>query len=88
MPAKVGIGIGAGAGASALIALVVVMFVRRRHQSPVPSAASSLKISDPMPGSGRSFANDHHNAQYEGEMEFKSSRYEDLLPRTTPHYMV
>jgi hypothetical protein len=44
-----------------------------------------------MPGSGRAYANDHHHQQYEtglSELEMKSRRYEEMVPRQKPRHMV
>ena len=81
---------GAAAGGVALVALAVCIFVARRHKTK-PGQEKSLKISEPLPGSGRTYANDHHHQQFKAgttDLETKSRRYEDMLPRQSPRTMV
>ncbi|KAK0732980.1 hypothetical protein B0T26DRAFT_2343 [Lasiosphaeria miniovina] len=103
-PAKIGIGVGAVLGVAALSVLAVYAILRRRQkrrQQQLPqlqqrkpgnaSLHSQIKISDPLPGSGRSYAHDPHYQHHEngaGELEMKSHRYEDMLPRQKPRHMV
>lgn len=59
-----------------------------RHAMP---GKTHLQISDPLQGSGRTFATDHQWADYEvqqNELESRSRRYEDMLPRQSPKNMV
>ncbi|CAK7268707.1 hypothetical protein SEPCBS119000_003198 [Sporothrix epigloea] len=70
--AKAGIGIGAAVGAVALIAAIV-----------------ALQISDPMPGAGRVYASDDQgHFEPPSELEMKSRRYEEMVPRHVPRNMV
>jgi len=89
--AKIGVGIGAAAGGIALIALVACILITRRHKRKA-DRPGHYQISDPLPGSGRSYANDHHHKQYQpaskSELESKSRRYEDMVPRQKPRTMV
>lgn len=98
MGAKAGIGIGAAAAVAGVIAAVVFCTVRRRQRRAVQSTSylKQLQISDPMPGSGRSYAGDSahspgQRSQFEmglTELESRSRRYEDMLPREKPRYVV
>lgn len=49
---------------------------------------NQLKISEPMPGSGRSYAEAYHSPRYPdepaSELEMRSRRYEDMVPRVAP----
>ncbi|KAL1891408.1 hypothetical protein Sste5346_007671 [Sporothrix stenoceras] len=89
--AKAGIGIGAAVGAVAVIAAIVAIIITRKHKrggnDRSPSRAH-LKISDPMPGSGRVYANERGNGFDNSELEMKSRRYEDMVPRHVPRNMV
>ncbi|KLU83725.1 hypothetical protein MAPG_02776 [Magnaporthiopsis poae ATCC 64411] len=88
-----GIAIGSSAIGIALIGVLVCVFLHKRNKRR-PAADGNdygLNISQPMPGSGRSYAGDHHNEKYEMSSsldDFKSRRYEDMLPRQTPRTMV
>jgi hypothetical protein len=91
--AKIGIGVGVAAGGIALIALAAFFIITRRHRRKevAPGRESRLQISDPLPGSGRTYAGDHQQPHPGGamsELEIKSKRYEDMVPRQTPRTMV
>ncbi|KAK0615192.1 hypothetical protein B0T17DRAFT_510982 [Bombardia bombarda] len=91
--AKVGIVIGAVVGAAVLIAFGAWMVMSRRmkkqnQRKKTGYLDKSLTISEPMPGSGRSFANDHQYEAGISELELKSRRYEDMVPRHMPRNMV
>jgi len=48
-----------------------------------------IKISDSSPGGGRGFGgNDQHYETGLSELEMKSRRYEDMIPRQQPRHMV
>ncbi|KAK2067234.1 hypothetical protein P8C59_000992 [Phyllachora maydis] len=104
-PVKAGIGVGVGAAGAALIGVAIFAMARRRHtrnsglpmdNGPPPShyrGVETLKaqISDPLQGSGRSFAHDPHYNQYEtglSDLEMRSRRYEDMVPRTSPKHLL
>jgi len=87
---KIGVGIGAAAGGIALIALVACILITRRHKNK-SDPNGGFQISEPLPGSGRSYANDHHHKQYRAsktELESNARRYEDMVPRQKPRTMV
>jgi len=55
---------------------------RKSHQAP-PPAVDRYKISAPMPSDEHAYTH-NNNSEYDigsGEMEMKSYRYEDMLPR-------
>ena len=88
---KIGVGIGAAAGGIALIAIVAFILITRRHKNKAEQTGR-FQISEPLPGSGRSYANDHHHKQYQSasksELESNARRYEDMIPRQKPRTMV
>lgn len=88
--AKAGIGIGATAAVAALAGLAfwLVILQRRNKRANGFSSKHMIKISDPAPGGGRSFAGDHHYETGLSELEMKSRRYEDMIPRQQPRHMV
>lgn len=95
MESKIGLGVGAAAAFMGLIGLIACLLVSRRRKAANTKTHTSvmqkLKISDPMPGSGRTYANDHHNRQYEAgenDLEMRSKRYEEYEPRVSPRNMV
>lgn len=71
----------------AVVAAIVAFTIGRKHKAKNGDRdhSHSYKISDPMPGSGRVFAEDHDNLS---ELEMKSRRYEDMVPRNVPRNMV
>ncbi|KAL8388259.1 hypothetical protein RB595_009353 [Gaeumannomyces hyphopodioides] len=88
-----GIAIGSSAIGIALIGVLVCVFLHKRNNRRAAAEGNDihLNISQPMPGSGRTYAGDHHNEKYEANSsldDFKSRRYEDMLPRQTPRTMV
>ncbi|KAL8349971.1 hypothetical protein RB601_001492 [Gaeumannomyces tritici] len=88
-----GIAIGSSAIGIALIGVLVCVFLHKRNNRRAAAEGNDihLNISQPMPGSGRTYAGDHHNEKYETNSsldDFKSRRYEDMLPRQTPRTMV
>ncbi|OAA61939.1 cfem domain containing protein [Niveomyces insectorum RCEF 264] len=87
--AKAGIGIGVSVGAVAVIGAVVVFIIARKHRERrIPR--SSIKISDPLPGSGPFYGDSSRSERYNNvaELEMKSRRYEDMVPRQVPRNMV
>ncbi|GKT60835.1 hypothetical protein ColTof4_00952 [Colletotrichum tofieldiae] len=84
MPAKIGIGVGAGVGVLA-IALALWLLIRRpRNQS------RSMQISGPMPGSGRDYTGGIIGIKEKNhsELEMRSRRYEDMVPRQSPRRLI
>ncbi|KAB5539278.1 hypothetical protein GE09DRAFT_312397 [Coniochaeta sp. 2T2.1] len=99
--AIVGIAVG---GVGALVVVAVLFLCRRRHlkRQHRRSAAllTQLKISEPMPGSGRSYADSYPSPprypsyprspdrrypdEPASELEMRSRRYEDMVPRVAP----
>jgi len=96
--AKAGIGVGVAAVAAAVVAAAVFCVVRRRQRKADQSAGylKQIQISDPLPGSGRTYAGDNdmdsqHSPRLgtaQSELETSSRRYEDMLPREKPRYVV
>ncbi|TLS28463.1 hypothetical protein PpBr36_02101 [Pyricularia pennisetigena] len=90
--AKIGIAVGGAVAALGLIGVLVCVFLHRRNQRRDNDQLRRLKISDPMPGAGRTYAGDHFHDKYQSnspsDIDFKSRRYEDMLPRQTPRTMV
>ncbi|KAM7205396.1 hypothetical protein V8F20_003165 [Naviculisporaceae sp. PSN 640] len=88
--AKAGIAIGAVAGVAALAGLGFWFFIHQRRNKRANGFSSKhmIKISDPAPGGGRTFAGDHHYETGLSELEMKSRRYEDMIPRQQPRHMV
>jgi len=73
-----------GIGAVVLIAGGIWACLRHRQNKRDHNGfiKQHFQISDPLPGSGRSYASDQHD--YEtglSELEMKSRRYEDMIPR-------
>jgi hypothetical protein len=60
---KAGIGAGAGVAALAAIIIIVCVCLRRRQRKTAATHGRTLKISEPMTGSGRQFAHDAHKAE-------------------------
>lgn len=89
---KVGIGIGVAAGVAVLVGVAACIYIRRQNRPhDDKQTAKHWKISEPMPGAGRTFAGDSYNQEYEmgiSDLEMKSRRYEDMVPRQTPRHMV
>ncbi|TLD14536.1 hypothetical protein PspLS_11147 [Pyricularia sp. CBS 133598] len=90
--AKIGIAVGGAVAALGLIGVLVCVFLHRRNQRQDNDQLRRLKISEPMPGAGRTYAGDHFHDKYQSsspsDIDFKSRRYEDMLPRQTPRNMV
>lgn len=89
--AKIGIGIGVTAVVIALLAVAACLFLRKRRGGGQPTMPNHrYKISAPMPSSEHAYT--HNNtSEYDigdGELEMKSHRYEDMLPRQQPRQMV
>ncbi|GAB1319729.1 GPI-anchored CFEM domain protein A [Madurella fahalii] len=88
--AKIGIGIGVSAAVLALLGVAGCLFLRKRRGSQPSMPNHRYKISAPMPSSEHAYT--HNNAsEYDigdGELEMKSHRYEDMLPRQQPRQMV
>ena len=84
--AKIGVGVGVGAVVIALVAVAVCLFMRRRTNQSPPPAFDRYKISHPMPSNELAYTQ-NNNSEYDigrasaGELEMKSYRYEDMLPR-------
>lgn len=93
---KIGLGVGLTAVGAALVGGVAWFLLRRRagnsRQNGGPGQGKHWKISDPMPAhSGRAYASQDYNPSYEtglSELEMKSRRYEDMVPRAKPRHMV
>ncbi|KAI3322613.1 hypothetical protein HD806DRAFT_132774 [Xylariaceae sp. AK1471] len=60
---KAGIGAGVGVAGLAAIIITVCACLRRRQRNKAASRARTLKISEPMAGSGRQFSHDVHKAE-------------------------
>lgn len=90
--AKIGIAVGGAVAALGLIGVLVCVFLHRRNQRQDNDQLRRLKISEPMPGAGRTYAGDHFHDKYQSsspsDIDFKSRRYEDMLPRQMPRNMV
>ncbi|KAI6359781.1 hypothetical protein MCOR25_006953 [Pyricularia grisea] len=90
--ARIGIAAGGAVAALGLIGVLVCVFLHRRNQRRDNDQTRRLKISEPMPGAGRTYAGDHFHDKYQSnspsDVDFKSRRYEDMLPRQTPRNMV
>ncbi|KAF4808133.1 GPI-anchored CFEM domain protein [Colletotrichum siamense] len=82
VPAKIGIGVGAGVGVLA-IALALYLLVRRPQ-----NRTRSMQISGPMPGSGRDYGIVGMTGKNYSELEMRSRRYEDMVPRQSPRRMI
>ncbi|KAK3395223.1 hypothetical protein B0H63DRAFT_445265 [Podospora didyma] len=89
-PAKIGIGAGAVLAVAALVVVGVWAIVRRsrKGRKGPGSMRTPIKISEPMPGAGRSYAHDHHYEAGLSELEMKSRPYEEMVPRQKPRHMV
>ncbi|EPE06945.1 cfem domain protein [Ophiostoma piceae UAMH 11346] len=72
---------------SAIVACVITRKHKSRQQQP---GLRSYEISEPMPGAGRVYANENNSQGFEpvSELEMKSRRYEDMMPRHVPRNMV
>ncbi|KAL2126276.1 hypothetical protein VTI74DRAFT_1271 [Chaetomium olivicolor] len=86
--AKIGIGVGCGAAVIAILALVACIFLRKRRARELPPAGiDRYKISQPMPSDEHAYTH-NNNSEYDigglSELEMKSRRYEDMLPRQQP----
>ncbi|KAK3486840.1 uncharacterized protein B0T23DRAFT_234645 [Neurospora hispaniola] len=91
-------GIGAGIGVGALVLLIAVALVLFRKRS---TTKDHIKIADPVAGGGN-FGSDPYNhnnfskvtshggmtMMSENELELKTHRYEDMVPRAQPRNMV
>ena len=91
--AKIGVGVGVTAAIAALIGAGVFFLLRRRQNSRNIGGAKHWKISEPMPSpSQRHYDNnDDFGHSYEtglSDLEMKSRRYEDMVPRQKPRQMV
>lgn len=66
------------------------MLRRRQNNRNITIQTKDWKISEPMPVSGRAYGHDYSNSYETGlsELEMKSRRYEDMLPRQVPRQMV
>ncbi|KAL1836142.1 hypothetical protein VTJ49DRAFT_5540 [Mycothermus thermophilus] len=86
--AKIGIGVGISAVVIAMAAVFAWFMLRRRRESR-PPPASRFNISGPMPNSEHAHTYHSNNSEYDiGDLEMKSRRYEDMLPREEPRQMV
>lgn len=79
--------------------------IRRRHmkahEKRTTAYIQQLKISEPMPGSGRDYAESNNSKGYgygspsrplypredSNELEMRSRRYEDMVPRVAPNFI-
>lgn len=94
--AKAGIGAGIGVGSLVLL-ITAALWIFKKRSAP----KDHIKISDPVAG-GRHYASDPYNnnnfsratsqggitIMSENELEMKSRRYEDMVPRQQPRNMV
>lgn len=94
--AKAGIGAGIGVGSLVLL-IAAALWIFKKRSTP----KDHIKISDPVAG-GRHYASDPYNhnnfskatsqggitIMSENELEMKSRRYEDMVPRQQPRNMV
>ncbi|KAF6795874.1 hypothetical protein CSOJ01_13343 [Colletotrichum sojae] len=84
VPAKAGIGVAAGVGVLA-IGLALYLLIRRPK-----NRARSMQISGPMPGSGRDYSGGYSGSMIGmtsknySELEMRSRRYEEMIPRQSP----
>ncbi|KAF6822111.1 hypothetical protein CPLU01_12229 [Colletotrichum plurivorum] len=84
VPAKAGIGVAAGVGVLA-IGLALYLLIRRPK-----NRARSMQISGPMPGSGRDYSGGYSGgmigmtSKNYSELEMRSRRYEEMIPRQSP----
>jgi hypothetical protein len=89
--AKIGIGVGVGAVVIAAAAGVACLMLRKRRESQgPPPGIDRFKISHPMPSDEHAYTH-NNNSEYDiggGDLEMKSRRYEDMLPREEPRQMV
>jgi hypothetical protein len=89
--AKIGIGVGVGAVVIAAAAVVACLMLRKRRESQgPPPGIDRFKISHPMPSDEHAYTH-NNNSEYDiggGDLEMKSRRYEDMLPREEPRQMV
>jgi hypothetical protein len=87
--AKIGIGIGVTAAVLALLAVAACIFLRKRRARQAPTQMDRFKISQPMPSDEHAYTH-NNNSDYDigGDLEMKSRRYEDMLPREEPRQMV
>ncbi|KAK1997216.1 hypothetical protein LX36DRAFT_82624 [Colletotrichum falcatum] len=83
-PAKIGIGVGAGAGIFA-IALALWLLIRRPK-----TQFRAMQISGPMPGSGRDYTGGiiGMKDRNHSELDARSKRYEDMVPRQSPRRLI
>jgi hypothetical protein len=71
----------------------LAFFLFRRSRSRRNSIRTGdFQISGPMPGSGRDYADSHFDSYHKennmSELELRSRRYEDMLPRQQPASMI
>ncbi|KAK4120078.1 hypothetical protein N657DRAFT_580352 [Parathielavia appendiculata] len=88
--AKIGVGVGVAAAVIAILALVACVFLRKRRARQLSARTDRFKISHPMPSDEHSYTRDN-NSNHDigsGDLEMKSRRYEDMLPRQQPRQMV
>jgi hypothetical protein len=82
-------GIGIGAGVAALgSGFALYLLLRRRRSS---HHDRPMLISQPMPGSGRDYSGGFGSISDRGgmsELEAKSKRYEDMIPRMSPKSII
>ena len=90
--AKIGVGVGVTAAIAALLGAGVFFLLRRRQNSRNIPGPKHWKISEPMPSPmSRHYNNDEFGQSYEtglSDLEMKSRRYEDMVPRQKPRQMV
>jgi hypothetical protein len=66
------------------------MLRKRRANQPSQAQLDRFKISHPMPSDEHAYTH-NNNSDYDigsGDLEMKSRRYEDMLPREEPRQMV
>lgn len=88
--AKIGVSIGISAAVVALLAVAVCIFLRKKRERLAPTQMDRFKISHPIPNDDNAYTRDN-NSDYDigsgGDLEMKSRRYEDMLPREEPRQM-
>jgi hypothetical protein len=74
----------------ALLAVAACIFLRKRRARQAPTQMDRFQISQPMPSDEHAYTH-NNNSDYDigsGDLEMKSRRYEDMLPREEPRQMV
>jgi len=86
-----GIGVGAAAGGIAIILIAGGLFIRHRRQQQRDKVFQNkrLQISDPISIPGRGPSLDAYSGhRTSNDLEMRSRRYEDMVPRVQPRTLV